>query len=107
MTNDPSDIEALATRLQDGDRRALARAITLVESTRRDDRDHAAALVNAILGATGDSIRVGISGPPGVGKSTFIEAIGLHVLSLGHKLAVLTVDPSSARSGGSILGDKT
>src|SRR5438270_686954 len=107
MTKATDDTKQLAKRLRSGDRRALARAITLVESTRRDHRDDAAALLNAILPATGASIRIGISGPPGVGKSTFIEALGLHVLSVGHKLAVLTVDPSSALSGGSILGDKT
>jgi LAO/AO transport system kinase len=93
--------------LQGGDRRALARAITLVESTRADHRDEAATLLAAALPLSGDAVRVGITGPPGVGKSTFIEALGMHVLSLGHRLAVLTVDPSSARSGGSILGDKT
>jgi LAO/AO transport system kinase len=93
--------------LRAGDRRTLAQSITLVESTRADHRAEAAALVAAALPHSGESIRVGITGPPGVGKSTFIEALGLHVLSLGHRLAVLTVDPSSARSGGSILGDKT
>src|SRR5689334_18433764 len=93
--------------LRAGDRRSLAKAITLVESTRADDRARAAELLAAALPHVGDAVRVGITGPPGVGKSTFIEAIGLHVLSLGHRLAVLTVDPSSARSGGSILGDKT
>ena len=91
----------------DGDRRALARAITLIESTRRDHRDEASALLEAIMPHTGKSIRVGISGAPGVGKSTFIEALGNHVIEQGLKPAVLTVDPSSAISGGSILGDKT
>jgi LAO/AO transport system kinase len=90
-----------------GDRRALAKAITLVESTRRDHRDEAVALIDAVLPRTGSATRVGISGSPGVGKSTFIEALGLHIVEQGLTLAVLAVDPSSARSGGSILGDKT
>jgi LAO/AO transport system kinase len=102
----PTTME-LAAGVRDGDRRALARAITLVESTRADHRRQAAEVLDALLDATGRSVRVGISGPPGVGKSTFIEALGLHVVGLGHRLAVLAVDPSSRRSGGSILGDKT
>jgi LAO/AO transport system kinase len=97
----------LATRLRDGDRRALARAITLVESTRPDHRADAEKLVAAVLAQTGRAIRVGISGPPGAGKSTFIEAFGLHLLDIGRAPAVLAVDPSSPVSGGSILGDKT
>jgi LAO/AO transport system kinase len=88
-------------------RRAMAKTITLLESTRADHRLHADALLNALLPATGDSFRLGISGVPGVGKSTFIEALGLHLISLGHRVAVLAVDPSSSVSGGSILGDKT
>ena len=91
----------------DGDRRALARAITLVESTRADHRAEAEALLAEVLPHTGDAIRVGISGAPGAGKSTFIEALGLHLVAHGHRVAVLAVDPSSTRSGGSILGDKT
>jgi LAO/AO transport system kinase len=90
-----------------GERRALAQAITLIESTRIDDRGKAEKLVEALLPQSGKSIRLGISGSPGVGKSTFIEAFGLHLLNHGHKLAVLAVDPSSPLSGGSILGDKT
>lgn len=97
----------LAARLRDGDRRALARAITLVESTRPDHRADAEKLVAAVLAQTGRAIRVGISGPPGAGKSTFIEAFGLHLLDIGRAPAVLAVDPSSPVSGGSILGDKT
>ncbi len=97
----------LATRLRDGDRRALARAITLVESTRADHRRDAEALLTEVLPATGRARRVGISGSPGSGKSTLIEALGLHVIAQGHAVAVLAVDPSSTRSGGSILGDKT
>jgi LAO/AO transport system kinase len=91
-----------------GDRGVLARAITLVESTRADDRERAEELVTRILPRTGKSLRVGISGVPGVGKSTFIEALGKKLTGeRGHKVAVLAVDPSSALSGGSILGDKT
>ncbi len=104
MTNRRSE---LADQVQAGDRRALARAITLVESTRADHREQARTLVDAILPSTGGSIRIGISGPPGVGKSTFIEAFGLRVIETGHRVAVLAVDPTSSRSGGSILGDKT
>jgi LAO/AO transport system kinase len=100
----PSD---LARAVRDGDRRALARAITLVESARADHRDDAVALLDELIPATGDAIRVGISGAPGAGKSTFIEALGSHLVDHGHRVAVLAVDPSSVRSGGSILGDKT
>lgn len=99
--------ETLAGRVRSGDRRALARAITLVESTRADHRDEATALITDILPAAGNSIRLGITGVPGVGKSTFIEAFGLHLIDQGHRVAVLAVDPTSRRSGGSILGDKT
>ncbi|MDR2839157.1 MAG: methylmalonyl Co-A mutase-associated GTPase MeaB [Azonexus sp.] len=88
-------------------RRALAKAITLLESTRADHRATADALLNALLPQTGKSLRLGISGVPGAGKSTFIEALGLHVIKEGHRVAVLAVDPSSSVSGGSILGDKT
>src|SRR6476469_9811206 len=97
----------LADAVRAGDRRALARAITLVESTRADHRADAVALLDAILPETGDAIRVGISGAPGAGKSTFIEALGTHLVDAGRRVAVLAVDPSSVRSGGSILGDKT
>ena len=97
----------LATAVTDGDRRALAQAITLVESTRADHRDEAAELLTEVLPATGGSIRVGVSGAPGSGKSTLIEALGLQLLVEDHRVAVLAVDPSSTRSGGSILGDKT
>jgi LAO/AO transport system kinase len=97
----------LAQAVVAGDRRALARAITLIESTRTDHRAEAERLLGALLPHSGQSIRVGISGVPGVGKSTFIEALGLHVIGAGHRVAVLAVDPSSPISGGSILGDKT
>lgn len=88
-------------------RRAIAKAITLLESTRADHRAQADELLTALLPHTGKSLRLGISGVPGVGKSTFIEALGLHLIGLGHRVAVLTIDPSSTVSGGSILGDKT
>jgi LAO/AO transport system kinase len=101
------DLERLAADVRAADRRAIAKAITLLESTRADDRERADALLNALLPATGQALRLGISGVPGVGKSTFIESLGLHVIGRGHRVAVLAVDPSSSRSGGSILGDKT
>lgn len=88
-------------------RRAMAKAITLLESTRADHRAQADELLTAILPHTGQSFRLGISGVPGVGKSTFIEALGLYLIGQGHRVAVLAVDPSSTVSGGSILGDKT
>ncbi|MBC7954258.1 MAG: methylmalonyl Co-A mutase-associated GTPase MeaB [Cytophagales bacterium] len=96
-------VEAILT----ADRRALAKAITLLESTRPDHRLRADALLNALLPHTGHALRLGISGVPGVGKSTFIEALGLSLIDKGHRVAVLTIDPSSSISGGSILGDKT
>jgi len=98
---------ALAERLLDGDRRALAKAITLVESTRVDHGEQAAMLLEQIMPHTGNSIRLGVSGAPGVGKSTFIESLGNALTEWGHQVAVLAVDPTSAVSGGSILGDKT
>lgn len=98
---------ALAEQLLDGDRRALAKAITLVESTRVDHGEQAAALLEEIMPHTGNSIRLGVSGAPGVGKSTFIESLGNALTEWGHQVAVLAVDPTSAVSGGSILGDKT
>ena len=98
---------ALADGVLDGNRRALAQAITLIESTRFDHRAAASALLQQLMPHAGNSIRLGISGVPGVGKSTFVEALGNHVIDVGHRVAVLTVDPSSAISGGSILGDKT
>jgi len=88
-------------------RRALAKVITLIESTRVDHQERAQSVLAALLPHSGRAVRVGISGVPGVGKSTFIEALGLHLISAGHRVAVLAVDPSSSVSGGSILGDKT
>ena len=101
------DIEELSDKIIAGDRRALARAITLIESGRADHRDRAADLMETLKGAGREAIRIGLSGTPGVGKSTFIENFGLMLTGDGLRVAVLAVDPSSARSGGSILGDKT
>jgi LAO/AO transport system kinase len=99
--------DPLFSPLLAGDRRALAQAITLIESTRGDHRERADALLGALLPYTGKSVRLGITGVPGVGKSTFIERFGLTLLERGRSLAVLAIDPSSKRAGGSILGDKT
>jgi LAO/AO transport system kinase len=99
--------QALAADLRAGQRAALARAITLVESRRSDHQAAARELVQALLPDTGTAIRVGITGSPGVGKSTMIDALGMLLIGRGQKVAVLAVDPSSARTGGSILGDKT
>ena len=96
-----------AESILSGNRRALAKAITLIESSRPEDREASQVLLNQLLPQTGNSLRVGITGVPGVGKSTFIEAFGQHLISQGHKVAVLAVDPSSPMAGGSILGDKT
>ncbi len=101
------DLAALADGIRRGERRSLARAITLVESTRPDHRIAAEALLDDLLPDTGRSRRLGISGTPGVGKSTFIEAFGMSLVEQGSRVAVLAVDPTSARTGGSILGDKT
>ncbi len=102
------DVAELAAAVRRGDRRALARAITVAESTREDHRGAAERLLAAVgTGAGEHSVRLGISGAPGVGKSSFIEAFGLAVIERGHKVAVLAVDPSSKRGGGSLLGDKT
>jgi LAO/AO transport system kinase len=103
----PLDITPLAASLRAGHRAALARAITLIESLRADHQAAARELVQALLPDTGKAIRVGITGSPGVGKSTTIDALGMFLIERGHTVAVLAVDPSSARSGGSILGDKT
>ena len=109
--SDPTDTAAIAAALRSGSgplaRRALAKAITLLESSRPYDRVAADALLTAALPHSGGSFRLALSGVPGVGKSTFIEALGLMLVALGHRVAVLAVDPSSSLSGGSILGDKT
>ena len=103
----PTALANLATDLRAGSRAALARAITLIESRRSDHQVLARDLVQALLPDTGKAIRVGITGSPGVGKSTTIDGLGTFLIERGHKVAVLAVDPSSARTGGSILGDKT
>lgn len=102
-----SDTDQLVSGVLEGNRRALARLITRIESTRKDHRAEASDAISRLLPETGKSIRIGISGVPGVGKSSFIETFGLHVVEQGHKVAVLAVDPSSPKHGGSILGDKT
>nr|WP_314144172.1 methylmalonyl Co-A mutase-associated GTPase MeaB [uncultured Rhodococcus sp.] len=101
------DIDAVAESVRTNERSGLARAITLVESTRSDHRDLAQQLLLRVLPDAGGSHRVGITGVPGVGKSTFIDALGMRLIEKGHRVAVLAVDPSSTRTGGSILGDKT
>lgn len=103
----PIDIKRTTKDLRGGSHAALARAITLVESRRSDHQAAARDLVQALLPDTGKAVRVGITGSPGVGKSTTIDALGMYLIDRGHKVAVLAVDPSSARTGGSILGDKT
>ena len=99
--------QALRHGTASAQRRAMAKAITLLESTRADHRALADDLLATMLPHSGNSFRLGISGVPGVGKSTFIEALGLYLIGQGHRVAVLAVDPSSTVSGGSILGDKT
>ena len=102
-----SDARLLAGAIREGDRAALARAITLVESTRTDHREQAQELLLELMPHAGSAMHVGITGVPGVGKSTAIEALGMYLIGRGHRVAVLAVDPSSTRTGGSILGDKT
>lgn len=104
---DPASAEALARAIVDGDRVPLARVVTLLESTRPDRAALGRAVLEHLLPRSGGAVRVGITGVPGVGKSTLIEALGLLLVERGHRLAVLAVDPSSERTGGSILGDKT
>jgi LAO/AO transport system kinase len=106
-SSEKAKIKDLKDALVAGDRRALAKAITLIESSRNKDEPAAAELVNAALPLSGRAVRIGLSGAPGVGKSTFVEALGTWLIGQGHRVAVLAVDPSSRRSGGSILGDKT
>ena len=101
------DVDELAAAVRRGDRAALAKAITLVESTRADHRAQAQRLLLALIPFAGGAMHVGITGVPGVGKSTTIEALGMYLIEEGHRVAVLAVDPSSTRTGGSILGDKT
>src|SRR5437868_13359866 len=106
-SNTRIDIKVLTKDLRAGSRAALARAITLIESRRGDHQAAARDPVQALVSDTGKAVRVGITGSPGVGKSTTIDALGMFLIERGHKVAVLAVDPSSARTGGSILGDKT
>lgn len=101
------NMQTLANRIVAGDRRALSRAITLVESSREDHREQALELSEHLRHSPKHAIRIGLSGTPGVGKSTFIESFGMHLTALDLRVAVIAVDPSSVRSGGSILGDKT
>jgi LAO/AO transport system kinase len=101
------DVEQLVAGIRDGKRAAVSRAITLVESQRPDHRSLARDLLTELTDARVDSVRVGVSGVPGVGKSTFIETLGAHLTGAGHRVGVLAVDPSSVRTGGSVLGDKT
>ena len=100
-------VSDLAAAVRNGDRAALPRAITLIESTRPDHRAQAQQLLLALMPEAGSGTHVGITGVPGVGKSTAIEALGMYLIEQGHRVAVLAVDPSSTRTGGSILGDKT
>jgi LAO/AO transport system kinase len=106
-TKNGDSVDELAAAVRSRDRAALPRAITLVESTRPDHREQAQQLLLALMPDAGTGHHVGITGVPGVGKSTTIEALGMHLIERGHRLAVLAVDPSSTRTGGSILGDKT
>ena len=101
------DIRQTAKAIRAGDRVALARAITLVESAKPEDQASAQKLLDVLLPYTGSAIRVGVSGVPGAGKSTLIDQLGLNLVAKGHRVAVLAVDPTSSRTGGSILGDKT
>ena len=103
----PQRAEEWCAAVRTGDRRAVAKTITLLESTRPEDAHFAEQLLEGLVPASGRAIRLGITGPPGVGKSTLIEALGLHLVAQGQRVAVLAVDPSSPVSGGSILGDKT
>jgi LAO/AO transport system kinase len=107
MAASPPDIPSLARKLRAGERATLARAITLIESKRADHQSQAHRMVQELLPDTGKAVRVGITGSPGVGKSTTIDALGSYLTGIGRKVAVLAVDPSSTRTGGSILGDKT
>jgi GTPase len=107
MSAPASRVAATCEAIRDGDRRALARTITLLESSREDLAAEGQSLLEALVPYTGGAVRIGITGPPGVGKSSFIEALGLHRIDAGDRVAVLAIDPSSPVTGGSILGDKT
>ncbi|MGL5908994.1 MAG: methylmalonyl Co-A mutase-associated GTPase MeaB, partial [Phycicoccus sp.] len=103
----PVDVAGLAAGVRAGSRQHVARAITLLESTRPDHRDAARELLAGLADRTGGAVRVGVSGVPGAGKSTFIDALGVRLVDQGHRVAVVAVDPTSRRTGGSILGDRT
>jgi len=103
----PSDPKTLIKGVREQDRRLLSKTITLIESSRRDHQQQARQIVDALLPHTGNAVRLGITGVPGVGKSTFIESLGISLVEAGHRVAVLAVDPSSSRSGGSVMADKT
>jgi LAO/AO transport system kinase len=107
VTGDYTSVADYRGAIERGDRRAIARTITLLESTRADQSELGQAILEKLVPRTGGAARVGVTGPPGVGKSTFIEALGIHLLERGYTVAVLAVDPSSPVTGGSILGDKT
>ena len=107
MSHGPSTLQQYRDAIRAGDRRAVSRTITLLESTRSDQSSLGQEILQELVPSTGGAMRVGVTGPPGVGKSTFIEALGGQLLEAGHRVAVLAVDPSSPVSGGSILGDKT
>ena len=107
MNSNQLALEAYLEGIRSGDRRMLGRAITLIESTRPDHQEAARALIERCMPFTGEALRVGITGPPGAGKSTFIDALGMQIVETGQKVAVLAIDPSSQKSRGSILGDKT
>jgi len=107
MSSDARSAETEAEAIRAGDRKAMAQAITLLESKRAEKAERGRAILEALVPHTGHSMRVGVTGPPGVGKSTFIESLGIYLLERGHQVAVLAVDPSSPVTGGSILGDKT
>ncbi len=107
MSQGAHSAKAQAEAIRGGDRKAMAKAITLLESKRPEKAERGRAILEELVPHTGGSMRVGVTGPPGVGKSTFIESLGIHLLERGHQVAVLAVDPSSPVTGGSILGDKT
>src|SRR5215510_3673803 len=102
MSKAQSSAAEVCAAIRSGDRRAIARTITLLESTRADHAERGQEILDALVPDTGGALRLGITGPPGVGKSTFIEALGLYLVDLGHRVAVLAVDPSSPVTGGSI-----